>query len=265
MQINSFVESPVTMVYSDAQRRFYAAKQALTPAEKELISFYEMQWHLRHHVPTVEEVHRHLLKRFEKIKLTSVNYYLQRQPVIKALKQRGIPFEQHTQNELTQQQIAVGIVMSNFTDTRNNKLKLDSLGINLNQYNTWLKDPTFRNFMESQANENLINIKPVALTELTKKISDGDWNAVKFYLETTGAVQPSNAPQSEVMLQMLIEVLQRHIKDPELMSKIATDLLAVSGNRTLEVTAEPYVVPGEFIEDVPDKELEQAKKMLGFG
>jgi glutathione peroxidase-family protein len=236
--------------------QYYAIKNQLTKKEKDLINFYELQWHLRHNVPTIEEVAKYL-----SLSQVTVNYYLQRQPVVKALETRGIPFRQHTQDELTATQVAAAVTMSNFADTRDNAVKLDQLGINPATYYAWLNDPQFQNLVENLANQNLKNIKPTAIGELTKKINAGDWNAVKFYLDVTGTLQNNDAPQSEQLIKAFVEIIQRHVKDPETIVAIAQDLKLASANRTLEVVAQPQrQITGELVDD---PELEAAKRKLG--
>jgi hypothetical protein len=236
--------------------QYWAIKNNLTKAEKELINYYELQWALRHHVPTVEEVATHL-----KIPQTSINYYLDRDPVIKALDRRGIPWRQHSQSELTATQVATAITLSNFADTRSNDIKLDQLGVNPTTYYAWLNDPQFKNLVENLADQNIKNIKPTALGELTKKINSGDWQAVKFYLETTDALNNNDTPQSEDLLRMFVEIIQRHIKDPDTIIAIANDLKLATSNRTLETVANPRQITGEAV--AIDLELEDAKKKLG--
>lgn len=251
--------------------QYWAIKNSLTATEKALIDFYELQWMLRHSVPTVEEVIQHINNRYEKegkhhrTNLIAVNHYLQRAPVVKALDDRGIPWRQHSRQDLTSTQIAAANVMMNFADTRSNEVKLDQLGINPTQYYAWLNDPQFKNLIDSLSDQNLKNIKPTAITEFTKKVQSGHWDAVKYYLDVTGAVE-SDAPPIEQMMRMVIEVLQRHISDPNVMSAIADDLLRVTNNRRIEYTPpqsqpqaiESYVVPDD------DRELEHAKKVLGI-
>lgn len=238
-----------------SNRQYYAIKNAMTKKEKELVNFYELQWALRTNVPTIEEVAQYL-----KLSQVTVNYYLQRAPVIKALKQRGIPYQQHTQEDLTATQVATAVTMMNFADTRSNDEKLDQLGINATQYQAWLKDPQFKNLIDNLADQNLRNIKPVAIGELTKKINQGDWNAVKYYLDTTGALVNNEAPQSEQLIMMIIEIIQKHVPDPEIIVAIAQDIKLASANRTLEVVNTPPQITGEVVRD---EELERAKKMLG--
>lgn len=239
--------------------QYYAVKNALTKKEKDLINFYEQEWFLRTRIPTVEEVAKEL-----KLSQVTINYYLQRRPVIKALEQRGINFRQHTQEELTATQVAAAIVVCNPVDDRSMFDKLDQLGINVNQYNAWLRDPQFKNLVANLADQNLANIRPAAITELTKKINQGDWQAIRYYLDATGEFVNNDAPQSEQLIKMMIEVIQRHVKNPVIMAAIAQDFKAVSQNRTLEVidsTAEE--VPQLTQEPaVNDPELEKARRML---
>jgi hypothetical protein len=244
---------------TDAQKKFYAIRAALQPVERDLIKFYELQWFLRTSVPTVEEVFQHLRKTRPNLKQTSVNYYLSRAPVIKALKNHGIPFEQHTQDELTQAQQAAAITVMNMMDDRPISEKLDQLGINVNTYYAWLNDPQFKNFLNSLADQNKINVRPAAVAEFTKKINQGDWNAIKFWLETTGELTNQNAPQSEQLIKVFVEIIQRHVKDPQVMVAIAMDLKLASANRSLEVVAPPMIESSV----VEDQELAEARKKLG--
>lgn len=248
--------------------QYFAIKAALTATEKELINYYELQWHLRHRVPTTEEVTTYLKQKYEKegkntkITQTSINYYLTRKPVIKALDDRGIPWRQHSQDELTATQVAAAITVMNMVDDRPIADKLDQLGITTVQYQAWLNDPQFKNLVNNLADQNLTNIRPAAITEFTKKINQGDWNAIKYWLETTGELKGNDAPQSEVLLPRLIEILQKHIKDPEILMAIAQDMKLAAANRTLEVVAQPAQIEATAMDD---QELEYAKKQLGIG
>lgn len=249
-----------------SRAQYYAIKNALSGPEKSLINFYELQWALRSHVPTVEECSQHL-----NLKHVEINYMLTRKPVVSALEKRGIPWRQHSQVDLTPTQVAVAITMMNFADKRSNSDKLDQMGVNPTQYQAWLKDPAFKNLVDNLADQNLNNIRPTAIGELTKKINEGDWNAIRYYLDATGEFAGDAAPGSEQLIRMIIEIIQRHVKDTQVIMAIAADIKAASQNRTLEVV-NPYSnknsITGEVIENSEfrevDPDLEQAKKMLGI-
>ncbi len=244
------------MPYSDKQRKtYFAIKNGLDGVDKKLIRYYEMQWHLRSRVPTIEEVSKIL-----NIKQTDVNYRLGKKAVAKALDDRGISnWRQHSQEELTATQVAVAITMMT-PDGRTSSQKLDELGIQAETYYSWLNDPQFKNFVQMVANRNLGNIRETAIAELTSKINKGDWQAVRYYLDVTGEFVNTDAPQSEALIRMLIEIIQRHVKDPAIITAIAQDIKLASGNRTLEVNTPP-ALDGQVVEDL---ELENAKKMLNL-
>ncbi len=237
-----------------SRKQYFYIKNSLTSKEKELIDFYEVQWHLKARVPTIDEVAAKIGQG-----ITAVNYYLQRKPVIDALEKRGIKFQQHTQTELTSTQIAAATVMMNFADDRPAKEKLDELGILPATYYAWLNDPVFKNFVELQSQRTLGNIKPTAIAEYSKKIQQGDTRVLLHYMDNTGTITSDEAPESETLIKMLIEIIQEHVKDPEVIMNIATAIKNATLNRTLDVV-EGAVVAGEV---VSNEEVVQAQKMLG--
>lgn len=236
---------------------YWAIKNALTKKEKEVIAFYELEWFVKHRVPTVADVAKAC-----KIPQTSVNYYLsQRKLVVKALNERGIPWAQHSQTELTSEQVAVATVMMNFADTRSNDEKLDALGVNPTQYQSWLRDPQFKTLIDSLADQNLVNIRPTAVTEFSKKIQQGDWNAIRYWFETTGELDAKSTLNPENFMMMIIEILQRHVKDPEVLMAIAQDIKMAAANRTLEAAVQPAQLTVDY--EVHEPDLEEARRKLG--
>ncbi len=250
------------------RQTYYRVKNSLTFTERVIIDYYELEWHMRSYVPTVDEVVKYVNNKYEKekknhrINHTSLNYYLQRRPVIKALEARGIPFRQHSQEDLTATQIAAAITVMNMMDKRSIDEKLDEMGIKPATYYAWLNDPTFKNFVNDLADRNLSNIRPVAIAEFTKKINQGDWPAIKFWLEATGELIKDSAPQSEQMLRMIIEIIQDEVKDPNVIMNIAQRIKLAAANRTLEVATENVrELPATVTID--DPEVQAAGKKLG--
>jgi hypothetical protein len=242
--------------------QYWAIKNSLTAAERTLINFYELNWTMQSYVPTIEEVTAYLRRKHPTASQTSVNYYLKRRLVIKALDDRGIPWRQHSREELTPTQIAAAQVVMNMIDSRSIEDKLDSLGVSATQYYAWLKDPQFKNLVDSLADENLANVRPAVVAEFTKKINSGDWNAIKYWMETTGELTNTEQPQSEHMLRMFIEIIQEEVKDPDTILRIANRVKLAAGNRTLE-TVKPREINSTVTDDV-DLELEAAKKQLNI-
>ncbi|HEY0770952.1 MAG TPA: phBC6A51 family helix-turn-helix protein [Sphingobacteriaceae bacterium] len=239
------------------RKQYWATRNALSKDEKKVIDYYELQWHLNHRVPTTEEV-----SNYTKLSHIEINTALARKPVAKALDDRGINWRQHSQFELTSEQIACATLVMNFADERKLNEKLDSLGILPATYFAWLKDPGFKNYVDSLADSNLKNIRPAAVGEFTRLVHKGDWQAIKYYFEVTGEFGSSDGVNAENLVKLLIEIIQKHVKDPEVMLAISQDILNVVGVRTIE-PHRPAAITAEVVEH--DPELEKAQKMLGFG
>lgn len=240
------------MPLTDRQKHALIRKglQGLTDKERKLINLYELLWYTRRKVPTIEQAAKYL-----GFAQTEVNYFLTRRPVIKALENRGIPWAEHSQNELTATQVATAITVMNFADTRSIEDKLDQLGVNPNQYYAWMNDPQFKNLVNNLAESNLNNIRPTAIAEFTKLVNQGDWSAIKYYLETTGTMR-SDTPHSEHLIRLIVEIIQKHVKDPETIAAIAQDIKLASANKTLEIVAtSPATIDGD---------VKEAQKMLGY-
>lgn len=231
--------------------------ETLSFKERKLIDYYELLWYLQHKVPTVTEAAEHL-----GFKQTEINYFLSRKPVTNALKRRGIPWEQHSEEGLTDKQLAAAITIMNFADERSNTDKLDELGINPSQYYAWLNDPQFNNLVNRLAEQNLGNIRPAAITEYTKLIQKGEWKAIQHYLDTTGVGKADNASHSEQLLKMIVEIIQKHVKDPTTIIAIAQDIKLAAANRTLEVaTEETRAITSSVVEE---SEITEARKKLNI-
>lgn len=233
------------------RKQFHGIRNSMTAAEKDLVAYYDLRWQLQSEVPTIDEVINHLRKKHPQISHVSVNYYLTRWPVQRALEKRGINYKQHTIDELTQQQISAATVACNFADDRPLDVKLDEMGVLPTTYQAWLLDPRFKHLVDTISERNLKNIKPTAITEYTRLIAQGNWNAIKYYFDVTAAAQANETPQTEQLLRAIIEILQVHIKDGPLLDAIGKDILKAARNRTMEITS--YVVEEEEVLDARRK------------
>ena len=236
------------------KRQYYAITQSLKPFERALIDYYELSWFTKQSIPSPEEVHDFLRKSRPNISLITVNYSLARAPVRKALKDRGVPFENYTRETLTDQQQAAALTVMNFADDRPITDKLAQIGVLPATYYAWLNDPKFKNFVEQLSEQNLNNIKPTVVAEFTKLINKGDWNALKYYMDNTGTLTNGQAPQSEQVLRMIIEVIQRHVKDADTLMAIAQDLINVTQVKTIDAEVLEYDSP----------QVVDARKTLGY-
>lgn len=160
---------------------------------------------------------------------TAIRYYLSCKVVQEALSNRGLPWNSvgsRTGRSLTHEQLATALTVMNFTDDRSINEKLEELGVLPQQYYAWLEDPVFKEFLDKRSNKNLVNARPEAITNLVNLISRKDFRAIQYYLEVTGEFSNRNEVMNvKAVIQKLIETVQKHVKDPEILGAIAKDML----------------------------------------
>lgn len=127
---------------------------------------------------------------------------------------------------LTQQQTAAVLTVVNFSDKRSRNAKLRDLGISVSTWNGWLRDEGFREYYFKLANQQFAHALPIAQESLVRAMEAGKVEGIKFYMDLQGK-GPASAEASghnvRMVLQKLIEVLQLHIRDPELLGAIGID------------------------------------------
>lgn len=138
-----------------------------------------------------------------------------------ALRSRGIISEP---NLLLPEQIATISVLTNFADGRSQDAKLASLGVSVEQYNGWLNQAEFRRRLEASADEVMTKIYPTAMDSFAKQIKAGNMRAIEKYFEMTGRAQTPEMVNMQKVARAMIEAVQRHVKDPELLKTIAADI-----------------------------------------
>jgi hypothetical protein len=130
--------------------------------------------------------------------------------------------------------------MTDPTNKRTPGQKLKSIGVEYSQYRAWMKNPQFKNKIESVVNQAVgdhINDMQVALVN---KAINGDLNAIKFVYEMEGKYDPNSKEviQLRAMVNMLLEILSRHLAtQPELLKAVAIDIQS----------AMPKAITGEVV------------------
>lgn len=163
-----------------------------------------------------------------------VAVFLQNIQTQKALDRRGLPWRTaltdsiQGNNKLTPIQMAVAITVSNFADDRHINEKLSELGVLPAQYYVWLNDPNFQSFVNKLADRNLEIVRPEAVASFNKLIRDGDFAAIKYYFEVTGQFSTPEIHNIQILVQKLVESVQRHVKDPEILAAISRDILGAA-------------------------------------
>jgi hypothetical protein len=201
--------------------------------------------------------------------VSEINVFLQNRNVIAALDRRGLPYitaGAQTNGELTSIQHAAALTVANFADERPIAQKLDELGVNPTQYYAWLDNPKFQKFVSDRADKNLKNVRPEAITEFAKLVRKGDFNALKYYFEATGEFRSQDTPDVSKLLQLVIEIIVKHVKDPAVLSRIGADLLAAAPgvSNTIIVDGET-LIEDSIIEEIVEADAVNDNRMIGSG
>lgn len=131
------------------------------------------------------------------------------------------------QTRLTDKQLAVAEVILNLMDKRNHTAKLTSLGVNPTTYQGWMSSKTFSDYMTKRSKDMFGEAMPLAKEALLRKVMRGDTGAIKLYFEMTGEYSKNQSESNQdfkMLVLRLIEILQKHIKDPKVLQIVAEEI-----------------------------------------
>ena len=187
----------------------------LTEHQKHLLDKYEMSYH----TATAEELLQ--LPPSPNITLLgspSIGGSLNTQAIAE---NRGLD----PKHPLSAEQLAAANVLLDFSDSRSQGAKLRSMGIPTTKYNNWLKNPHFVRYLRTRAEDLISGTQHEAHTALLRNIQRGNQRSIEYYNEMTGRYNPRTEDTVNVALVLvrLVEVIQRHVKDPEVIKAIAAE------------------------------------------
>jgi len=197
---------------------------------KEACDRIEMQWSMFSHFPD----HNELKITYE---IEDPDDFLNNSEVIRFLTQRGINYK--LSNDLTNEQMAAINTMINFQDRRTRASKLRDLGITPAKWQGWLKQKRFKQFLHQLSSTEFSDNLHVAHEGLLKAVDSGKPEAVKLYMELTGRYQSPESQNVRLILAHIIESIQRHVKDPEVIKAIAKDFEAIMAGQLQPDLAAP--------------------------
>ena len=186
---------------------------------KRLMPWFESYWHEFHRYPSNAEIISRYGFTLEQVQiLESSKFWLQ------SLDRRGIGRPGRTDLYLTDRQIAAVSIITNFSDTRPLPAKLANAGITEQELDGYYKDPKFAAELKVRSEEILGNVQPNAVAELARQINRGSFPALKFYMEITGQAASPEAINAKKTLQLLIEVVQKHVKNQDTLDAIGDEM-----------------------------------------
>lgn len=155
-------------------------------------------------------------------------------------------------SKLTPIQLIVANSMLNLVDTRPPKKKLQDAGVSPYQYQSWLKDAEFINYMKERSEGLLTDVSHEVMLSLVDKAMSGDMKAISYYHELTGRfVQASTASSGtgtqhdlSSMIVRIIEIIVDEVDDPNVAGRIADRLKGlVMGHQVAAAAVEPIIQP----------------------
>lgn len=208
----------------------------LTITEWDIICAVEQFWHTHRYFPSVEEISKLTTLTEDEIAsdLNSDNVKVR-------LENRGISYDatpptkkgELSKNNtlLTDKQLATAMTILNIVDQRSVRVKLEALGVPQSTYNGWTKNKAFADFMAQQTEAMFGDAMPFAHKALLDKVISGDVKAIKLYFEMTGrwsGQQSQETANVKLLILRLIEILQKHVQDPVVLTMIAEEMKALA-------------------------------------
>lgn len=152
---------------------------------------------------------------------------------------------------LTPHQLAAIAVMTDPTKTGPIKAKLESVGVSYATYRNWMKNPHFKNSM-TKVGEELLNESMAAVhSAVANRATSGDMGAAKLYYDVTGRLTSDNSQMRDLgqIINLLLEVITRHITDVGILSRINKDVEVVLSGGNLHT---PDAIEAHNPNDIED-------------
>lgn len=208
----------------------------LNDKARQLINHCEFEWFSKGALPTPEQ-----LQTTFKLSPKKLNELLTDPDVLKSFEGRGIPtIEGRT---LTAEQVTAINVVLNTTDKRSQTKKLADMGIPAAKWNGWKQSAAFKEYYKKRVESIFGDALPDVHMALMDRAVNGDLGALKFYYEITGHYTGNGqAVDLKMILERVFEIISLHVKDPNVLSSLAGDLLKLAGvDAQANINSEPPV------------------------
>jgi hypothetical protein len=200
----------------------------LNESDYELVSFIEQEYLLSGQIPSKDVC-------LEKLNLTTRKYdsLYSREDFRNAMSARGIPLRmlngEQPNGVLTVKQLTVVNALLDLNDNRSDAKKLRDLNVNTSTYQGWQKDPTFNDYWNKRTEQLYGPAVSEANRALYDNVKRGDLGAIKLLFEMTGrwSSKPANEINIEWVLMKIMESIQKHVTDANILTAIAEELLGI--------------------------------------
>lgn len=195
------------------------------------INWMEQIWWLEAQAPSAERVAETLGLASSTVK----SWFKKDSDFTKVLKGKGI-IKTEERAILTASQLMVVNSLLNLSDRRTQREKLEAAHVTPQTYAAWRRDPLFMEYMHKRAENQFSDASDTASQALLRNVEMGDMGAIKFYYEVTGKYNPKLQLDVNVdsVMNRVVEIIQKHVKDPDTLMAIADDLELLAGGTVRE-------------------------------
>ena len=146
-----------------------------------------------------------------------------------ALARRGIDLDltvTRTGKALLPVQIIAANMMLNLMDKRSVREKLEEIKISQQQFNAWMRQPQFQEFMRRRSEALFSSSDHVAYRALLENVADNDNKALEMFFTMRGKLrtQVDVNINVDVVVRQLVEIITKHVKDPVILEAIASEI-----------------------------------------
>lgn len=193
----------------------------------EIACFIEEVWVLHGVIPTNEKIAERFSQRVHyPIDLEFIEKSRKDPKLKKYLRSRGI--REEVGDFLTPEQLMVARMILNPADRRSIRQKLKSFPggeISIAKYQSWLKQPVFKKFMNDAVKGEFENFDHEALTALMDNVRDGREKSLQMYLEMAGMYVPRQVHEINPtqLIGQLVEIVSRYVS-PDQLQLIGEDI-----------------------------------------
>jgi hypothetical protein len=140
---------------------------------------------------------------------------------------RGINIADNT--KLTGEQMLALSVMTDVSKHMTLERRLRSAGIDWATWQQWKRNPVFRAHHDQLSQQVFESAQSQIDTQVTSGALDGKLDFIKYYNELSGKHDPARRAHRDVqtILDGIVEIITRNVKDPKVLSQISAELSAV--------------------------------------
>lgn len=200
-------------------------EKSLTDSEISILALVEQIYWETGHIPTQETIVSRLDSLGSPKVVKRVRDTFNNQKFQEALEIRGLERPMDAKR-LTATQLLLVNMLLNVEDKKSLRQKLDLLNINMAKYQTWLRDPAFHEYLTMRTEQMFENSDHDAYKALLQSVVRGDVSALKLFFEMRGIYSPRIDVNINIesVIYRVVEVVGKHIKDPQILNAIADEV-----------------------------------------